>query len=58
MRANEESLPLEAIQDFISRFEDILMRNATDELRAVLMECVKDFTPQCGNEDQLVQGSA
>ena len=58
MRANEESLSLETVQDFIGRIEDILQRNATDELRAVLMESVKDFTPQCGNEDQLVQDSA
>lgn len=56
MRANEESLPLESIQDFIDQFEDILSRNATDELRAVLMESVKDFAPQCGNEDLLAQG--
>lgn len=54
-RANEESLPLEAVQDFIRRLEDILERNATDELRAVLMESVKGFSPQCGNEDLLAQ---
>lgn len=53
MRANEESLPLEAIQNFIGRFEDILNRNATDELRVVLMESVKGFVPQCGNKDLL-----
>ncbi|MFY9327452.1 MAG: nucleoside-diphosphate sugar epimerase/dehydratase, partial [Georgfuchsia sp.] len=58
MRANEESLSLESVQHFIGRFDDILQRNATDELRAVLMECVKDFAPQCGNEDQLAPGSA
>ncbi len=53
MRANEESLSLEAIQDFIGRFEDLYKRNATDELRATLMESVKGFAPQCGNEDLL-----
>ena len=56
MRANEECLSLEAVQHFIGRLEEILQRNATDELRAVLMESVKDFAPQCGNEDQLVRG--
>lgn len=53
MRANEESLSLVAIQDFIDRFMDIHNRNATDELRAALMESVKGFAPQCGNEDLL-----
>ena len=53
MRANEESLSLKTIQDFIGRFEDIYKRNATYELRAVLMESVKGFSPQCGNEDLL-----
>jgi FlaA1/EpsC-like NDP-sugar epimerase len=53
MRANEESLPLESIQEFIDRFEDLHQRNATDELRAALMESVKGFAPQCGNEDLL-----
>lgn len=54
MRANEESLPLESIQDFIRKFEDIHTRNATDELRVALMESVKGFSPQCGNEDLLI----
>ena len=58
MRANEESLPLESIQVFIRHFEDILSRNATDELRAALMECVKGFAPQCGNEDLLYPESS
>lgn len=53
MRANEESLSLKEIQNFIDRFVDIHNRNATDELRAVLMESVKGFAPQCGNEDLL-----
>lgn len=55
MRANEESLSLEAIQDFIGRFVDTYARNATDEMRAVLMESVNGFAPQCGNEDLLTQ---
>ncbi|MFY9327261.1 MAG: nucleoside-diphosphate sugar epimerase/dehydratase [Georgfuchsia sp.] len=56
MRANEKYLPLEVIQAFIARFEDIRQRNATDELRTVLMESVRDFAPQCGNEDLLAPG--
>jgi FlaA1/EpsC-like NDP-sugar epimerase len=56
MRANEESLPLRAIEDYIRRLEDILQRNATDELRALLMESVRGFSPQCGNEDLLARG--
>ncbi len=53
MRANEESLPLESIKEFIGRFDDLHKRNATDDLRAALMESVKGFAPQCGNEDLL-----
>ncbi len=54
-RANEESLSLEAIAGLIGRLVDIYDRNATDELRAVLMESVKGFSPQCGNEDLLTR---
>jgi FlaA1/EpsC-like NDP-sugar epimerase len=55
LRANEESLPLQEIRDLIHRIEDVLERDATDELRTLLMESVRGFSPQCSNEDLLTQ---
>ena len=55
LRANEESLPLQEIRALIHRIEDILKRDATDELRTLLMESVRGFSPQCSNEDLLTR---
>jgi FlaA1/EpsC-like NDP-sugar epimerase len=54
MTANEESLPWKTLLGFIEQFESAIETNDVDKSRALLIESVKGFDPQCDVAD-LVQ---
>ena len=45
--ANEESLPWESLQHYINQFEAVIESNNVGRSRALLVESVKGFSPQC-----------
>ena len=54
MSANEDSLPWEALSNYIDQFEQAIELHDVEKSRALLVEAVKGFTPQCEVAD-LVQ---
>jgi FlaA1/EpsC-like NDP-sugar epimerase len=54
MTANEDSLPWEALSDYLEQFETAIDVHDVDKSRALLVESVSDFNPQCEVAD-LVQ---
>lgn len=53
MRAAEESLSLEAIEQAVNDLKEPLLSGDSSEVRNILMRTVGEFEPQCGNEDYL-----
>ena len=53
MRAHEKHLPVEAIQSYLQRLENMLAEGNSNAVRLLLLEAVEEFNPQCGNEDLL-----
>ena len=54
MSANEDSLPWEALKDYIRQFETAIESNDVEHSRELLVESVKGYVPQCDVAD-LVQ---
>ncbi len=57
--ANEESLSWESLQQYIKQFEAVVESNDVERSRALLVESVQGFSPQCDVADlvQLKKGS-
>ena len=57
--ANEESLSWELLQQYIKQFEAVVESNDVERSRALLVESVEGFSPQCDVADlvQLKKGS-
>ena len=53
--ANEESLPWESLQHYINQFEAVIESNNVGRSRALLVESVKGFSPQCEVVDLVQQ---
>lgn len=53
MRAIEEKLPLEVVELLISDLKDACNRGDSNATRQLLLKSVKEFSPQCKNEDLL-----
>jgi FlaA1/EpsC-like NDP-sugar epimerase len=51
MRASESSLTLKQILPLLERAEKCALSGDSDGIRRLLLEAVRDFQPQCGNED-------
>ncbi len=54
MKASEDSLSWQELSDFLERFESAMENHDADRCRALLVEAVKGFNPQCDVAD-LVQ---
>jgi FlaA1/EpsC-like NDP-sugar epimerase len=59
MSADEESLSWETLQQYIKQFEAVVESNDVERSRALLVESVQGFSPQCDVADlvQLKKGS-
>ncbi len=55
MRANEQMLPYDAVEKLCRDIEKVCHENNSDALRALLESGVREFAPQCGNEDLLAR---
>lgn len=55
MRANEKMLPLECIEGLLQRLAAAIEHGDSLQTRALLMESVEEFKPQCGVEDLLAK---
>ncbi len=53
MRAEEEVLDWNKMQQFLNKFEDALRVCDQDKIRALLLEAVRGYKPQCNIEDML-----
>jgi UDP-N-acetylglucosamine 4,6-dehydratase len=53
MRAEEEVLAWEKIQAFLDGFSDAAQQHDQEKIRALFLDAVKGFKPQCGIEDNL-----
>src|SRR5262249_19133863 len=53
MRASEKVLPLAAITSLLERLQKSAAAGDSDAVRALLLEAVEEFQPQCGNEAML-----
>lgn len=53
MRANEEVLSWDEIQQFLNDFSDALSVCDQEKIRALLLAAVSGYKPQCGIEDML-----
>ena len=51
MSANEDTLGWHELTSYISRFEDAIDSNDVERSRALLVESVKGFNPQCDIAD-------
>ena len=59
MSANEDSLPWEVLDDYIEKFSRTIREHDVDGSRALLVEAVREFNPQCDVADLVKQsGSA
>ncbi|MBI4985090.1 MAG: polysaccharide biosynthesis protein [Rhodocyclales bacterium] len=52
-QANEKMLPLASIEALVERLERACDNDDSDLARAVLLEAVEEFSPQCSNQDLL-----
>jgi len=59
MSASEDSLPWESLKQYLDQFEAVVESNDADLSRVLLVESVKEFSPQCDVADlvQLKKGS-
>jgi FlaA1/EpsC-like NDP-sugar epimerase len=55
MRADEKCLPWETLSALLVQLESACKRGDSDRIRALLLEAVEEFKPQCGNEDLLAK---
>ena len=55
LRANEQMLPYSTIERLCKELEKACLVNDSIALRSILLNTVKEFVPQCGNEDLLAQ---
>jgi FlaA1/EpsC-like NDP-sugar epimerase len=53
LRANEHMLSFDAVEKLCLDVEYVCQNNDSDALRALLEGAVREFAPQCGNEDLL-----
>ena len=51
MSADEDFLEGEQVDKYLAQIEDAIERNDTNRCRAILMEAVKEFVPQCDVAD-------
>jgi len=51
MRASEESLSWNEIEQYLAQFEAAINDNDVEKIRQVLLESVRGYNPQCGIED-------
>ena len=56
-RANEPTLSYEELLQTIDGIEQACRRNDSEKLREILLDKVSEFSPQCGNEDLLLNTS-
>lgn len=55
LRANEQMLSIAVVEQLVASIHSVCARNDSDALRLLLEETVREFVPQCGNEDLLVR---
>lgn len=51
MRAQEVEIPWKILEDLLAKLEDACARFAYEEVRALLLRTVAEYSPQCGIED-------
>lgn len=55
LRSNEHMISFDAIEKLCREIEDVCKSNDSNRLRSLLESAVREFAPQCGNEDLLAQ---
>jgi FlaA1/EpsC-like NDP-sugar epimerase len=51
MRAEEKVLLWSELNDILPRLQNVNDQNNTEEVRAILLDYVDGFKPQCDNQD-------
>ena len=51
MRANEEELSRDLIEQYLGQFKEAIAADDIEKIRQLLLEAVRGYTPQCGIED-------